>query len=120
MVPRSEWDQEGEIGNDLRLLFDRDGFNAETFYCLMTRLQHPGSEAWPAHISQRFFTKDAAAMDLRVAALAWQSASSPGKAVQVDPMKRVLKAPGTNSRNQIKMNRFQCLLSNTTCAATTR
>ena len=42
-----------------------------------------------------------------------------GEAVQVDSIKtRVESAPGFSARNSNVMNRFQTLLSNSTCAAT--
>ena len=40
-----------------------------------------------------------------------------GRAVQVDPIRPTLKAPGTRL---LILNRFQVLLSNSTCAATAR
>ena len=43
-----------------------------------------------------------------------------GKAVQVDPIKPTLKAPGIKLLNRNMTNRFQILLSNSTCAATAR
>ena len=43
-----------------------------------------------------------------------------GRAVQVDPVKPTLKAPGSKSLKQNMIDCFQNLLSSSTCAASTR
>jgi len=55
---------------------------------------------------------------------AWGQQSSrgelPGRALQVEPMKPQLKAPGTKRLKLNMMYSFQTMLLNSTCAATTR
>ena len=53
------------------------------------------------------------------AAAAANGGAPPGRAAQVNPIKPTLKAPGTKRFN-LKYDCFQMLLSNSSCAATTR
>jgi hypothetical protein len=43
-VPRSVWEPRDVMGmgGNLRMLFDRNGFDADKLYCLICILDHPG------------------------------------------------------------------------------